>query len=130
WGEPFRVAENRSYDEREHPPLYERWTATARLTVVTHALQAWGWGFGSRFTGARVDEMFINQDGSAGTPMDRFDGDPASADWLRYDVTTAGEQLRAPHDVCIIGGGGGRDIIAAKLFGATHVDAVELHPET
>jgi hypothetical protein len=74
-----------------------------------------------------VRELWIDQDGCAGTPIENLTGDPSALTHLAFDVTSVGYQVFAPRDVCIIGAGGGRDIASALSLGATRVDAVELN---
>jgi hypothetical protein len=70
----------------------------------------WGPGLGhERFETTRA-WMLI--DGEAGTPITKWDGDPASIDWVSFDVTSLPYYLRRGA-VAVIGVGGGRDIIAA-----------------
>ena len=135
WGVPFQVRHNKIYAESDMELLYEKWTPTARLTVFPGVFwrdipeRAFGWGMGSRFPDERIDQLWIEQDGSAGTPITRYTGAPGDTDHLFYDVTSVGYQLRSPKSVCIIGSGGGRDILTALEAGAEHIDAVELNPE-
>ncbi|MBW2391338.1 MAG: hypothetical protein JRG89_23345, partial [Deltaproteobacteria bacterium] len=89
------------------------------------------WGRGSKFPeGERFRQYWLEQDGSAGTPISEFSGDLSRVRHLLYDVTTVGYQLRPPRSVAIIGAGGGRDILSALLAGATDIDAVELNSHT
>ena len=61
---------------------------------------------------------------SAGTPITEFDGNLSTVEFLNYDITTVGYQLRPPDRVAIVGGGGGRDILSALLAGANDIDAI------
>lgn len=133
WGEPYRLLYNKKYSESGLGALYEKWTPVARLTVFPGIMWSrdaglkFGWGLGTRFPGGSIDQLWIDQDGSAGTPITRYTGDARELDHLFYDVTSVGFQLRPPSSVCIVGAGGGRDILAALTAGARHVDAVELN---
>lgn len=134
WGEPFRLGYTKSYVETERP-IFEQWTPTARITAFDRLILSntptlpWGWGFGSRFvaTPRAHPEMWIEQDGAAGTPIEPLGDEARLRDDLPYDVTTVGYQVSAPRSVCVIGVGGGRDVIGALDAGATAVDGVELN---
>jgi hypothetical protein len=134
WGEPYQVHYSKSYSETEFDLLYEKWTPTARLTVFRNVIWAsnpelsFGWGMGKRFEPSSVEQLWIEQDASAGTPITRFLGSLDELDHLFFDVTSVGYQLRPPKRVCIIGAGGGRDILTALKAGAESVDAVEMNP--
>src|SRR5258708_37062221 len=69
----------------------------------------------------------MGEGASAGTPIPHLETTPAALTPLFYDVTSIGYQLRPPSRVCIVGAGGGRDILSALKAGATDVDAVELN---
>jgi hypothetical protein len=47
-----------------------------------------------------------------------------------YDVVSAAYPMASPERACIIGGGGGRDILKALQGGARDVEVVELNPYT
>ncbi len=137
WGEPFEVRRTKMYDEALVKPMYVRWTPTARLSFFDKLFfrgdprAGFGWGFGEKAPTMSVDQYWMEQDGSAGTPITNFDGDVADMSELNYlffDVTTVGYQMRPPKRVAVIGGGGGRDILSALLARAEHIDAVELNP--
>lgn len=145
WGAPFRVGYSKLYDEQgATTPLHEVWTPTARITVFDRPIFSptpdvpWGWGYGARFEPQPTEERWIDQDGSAGTPIERVRSTPAVARadagalrrelaHLPFDVTSFGYQLAAAKRVCVIGAGGGRDVLTALAFGATSVDAVEFN---
>ena len=87
----------------------------------------------------RVDAVQVNEDtkllyhdGTPGSAIYRYDGDPASL--TRFDTdprslpfAVVGE---SPEDVMIIGAAGGNEILASIYFDAQHVDAIELNPVT
>jgi spermidine synthase len=133
WQAPFRVQYSKKYDERELPMLFERWTPTARLAVFDGIFwrgdpqQAFTWGMGTRLPKVEIPQLWLEQDGSAGTPITRFSGDFDALSFLLYDVTSLGYQVASPRRVAIIGAGGGRDILSALIAGADDVDAVEIN---
>jgi len=134
WGAPYRLRYTKMYVEAV-APVFERWTPTARLAVFpsTFVLRnegaAFGWGMGTRWSSAPLEQLWLEQDGSAGTPITKWDGS-APLPHLMFDVTSAAYQVQRPDRVCIVGAGGGRDVLTAIKAGATHVDAVELNPFT
>ncbi len=129
---PYALSRTKMYEETgAHTPSFERWTPTARLTIFPSL----PWGSGSAFLWGAADEgakpspeqYWLEQDGSAGTPITRYDGDDGKLAFLFDDVTSVGYELLHPQKVAIVGAGGGRDILAAKLGGAERVDAIELN---
>ena len=134
WGSPYEVAYSKLYQERgEAEPVHEVWTSTARITVFDRPIFSpaegvpWGWGYGERFEPRATREMWIDQDGSAGTPVEALPGEPKDLGHLFYDVTSIGYQLTEPRTACVIGAGGGRDVVTALAAGAERVDAVEIN---
>lgn len=135
WQEPFILRHGKSYSEtgENTRPIYERWTPTARITVFDNLFfmqqkVAFGWGMGSVPAGQAPPQHFwIEQDGSAGTPITRFDGDTRKLQYLLHDVTSVGYQLRPPKSAAIIGGGGGRDALTALTLGTRSLTVIELN---
>ena len=88
------------------------------------------------YTGPRPDSLFMDIDSAASTPIVRFDGDLRMSTSLRYELTSLAYHLRqattppgAPgFRALVIGPGGGRDLLSALVFGAAHVDGVEINP--
>lgn len=134
WSEPFRVRYTKSYVETR-APIYEKWGPTARITIFDRLIwaadpaEAWGWGFHPDFRPPRLPapELWIDQDGAAGTPLPSSATDPGSLEYLFFDVTSVACQVRPPASVCVIGAGGGRDVLTVLRAGARSVDAVELN---
>ena len=132
WGEPYQLRYTHFYLE-ESKPLYERWTPTARITVSP--LEARGdfvaWGLGRMFDGTPTEpSLWIDQDGSAGTPILHHMPNGPFPKQLLYDVAAVPYELRVGPRACIIGGGGGKDILTALQAGTREVDVVELNPFT
>jgi hypothetical protein len=134
WATPYTVRYSKTYDEEgQSKPLLERWTATARITLFERPIHSprpdvpWGWGYGARFQPRPHEQRWLDQDGSAGTPIERLPGRPEDLSHLLFDVTSAAHQIMAPQSVCILGAGGGRDIVTALATGARSVDAVEIN---
>jgi hypothetical protein len=135
-GRAFKVKHTKEYAEQgeSFTPIWEKWTATARLTVFDRfpwdPNAGFRWGVGSRYEGRDTPlQYWLEQDSSAGTPIVDGRGGLARLDYLLYDVTSVGYQLRPARRAAIIGAGGGRDIWTARLTGVRALDAIELHPE-
>jgi len=130
--EPLHLRIAKSYVEPDNL-LYVKWTPTARITIhpsifyVKDPKAGFGWGMGWNYEPKPLQQLWIEQDASAGTPITQLTTTPADLSHLFFDVTSIGYQLRTPHRVCIVGAGGGRDILTALKAGATDVDAVELN---
>lgn len=133
---PYRVRHTKSYEE--HEVIHERWNALARLTVYRGVFfmpapqHAFGWGLSRHLLGFAADQYWVEQDGSAGTPITRFSGELSFRDFpqLAADVTAVAYVTRERPfpDALIVGAGGGRDVLAARLFGTPHITAVEINP--
>src|SRR6266542_274259 len=130
--EPLHLRVAKSYVEPDNL-LYVKWTPTARITIhpsifyVKDPSAGFGWGMGWNYEPKPLPQLWIEQDASAGTPITHLETTPAALSHLFFDVTSIGYQLRRPDRVCIVGAGGGRDILSALKAGASHVDAVELN---
>jgi hypothetical protein len=66
-------------------------------------------------------------DGEAATPVYAYRA-LQQLNILRFDATTAAHHLRPHGTACVIGVGGGRDLITARLFGHDRVLGVEINP--
>ena len=132
WGWLF-VRYTKSYDESDMPLIHEQWGPMARLSVFeTHWARdggAYGWGMSERYDGPVFDELWVEQDAAAGTPITRYDGDPQELVHLPFDVTSIAYRLLDEPKVAALGVGGGRDVLTALHFGARHVVGVEINAD-
>ena len=132
-GNAYQLRFTKKYQEGDRV-LFEKWTPTGRIAIfpdVFHqedAGAAFAWGFGENFSAPTVEQLWLEQDGSAGTPITKWTGNAADLEHLFHDVTSFAYQIRPARSVCVIGAGGGRDVLTALGSGATSVDAVELNP--
>ena len=109
----------------------ERWNSHSRVIAFQPARgRPHYWGEGRSAAAAAsptVESIGVQIDGAAFTPITRFEGDTRSLDWVRHDVTSLPYQIRGSGDVAVIGVGGGRDILTALGFGASHVTGIEVN---
>jgi spermidine synthase len=110
---------------------YEAWNAFSRVSAFTHSGTAAQTlpvkGPDSDYAGG-PGAMFLDIDGTAWTPMIEFDGDVAPVAFLRESVNYIAHHLRPGGRVLIIGTGGGRDLLAAHVFGQPRILGIELNP--
>jgi len=97
-------------------PQLARWDAYSRVDVL-------------ELDSPRGLQRLVFIDGETPTPM--LQVDPTSPNAAGVGVTDALAalpfRLTAPKDVLSIGSGGGYDVVTARRFGATRIDAVELN---
>jgi hypothetical protein len=90
-----------------------RWNSHSYVLVQRPGEEAaFMWGPGRGAGQFRANIAWLAIDGEAGTPITEWDGNPASLEWVSYDVTALPYALRRG-DVAVIGVGGGRDILSA-----------------
>jgi hypothetical protein len=106
-----------------------RWNSYSRVRADKSVHNDAGmWGPSPEMPETIIDQRWMNIDGDAGTVMYRFDGDIASLDFLKYDITSLAHRIRSHGKAAVIGVGGGRDLLTAYLFGFRDVTGVELNP--
>jgi hypothetical protein len=127
------VRYTKDYDETRLEKVYEKWSALARITVIRSRWfmkeTPYGWGLSSKYKGPPADEMWLEQDASAGSPIVGTDGDFSKLGFLDWDVTAAAYALGGYDDVAVIGLGGGRDALLALRHGARNVWGVEINSD-
>jgi hypothetical protein len=117
--------------QREPHPLFEAWNSFSRIAVFARddpSPQMWGPSPSFRASAWTVEQRHMNIDGDAGTTTYRFTGDTTLAGFLRYDVTNLAYFLPGLARAAVIGIGGGRDMLAARVFGVPDITGVELNP--
>jgi hypothetical protein len=75
-----------------------------------------------------VEQRWLTIDGSTGTVLYRFDGDLEKLGFLRYDLSNLVYAIPGLKTGAVIGVGGGRDLLSARLFGVENVTGVEINP--
>ena len=109
--------------------LFSKWNSFSRVAVYDRPHG--DWSLSPRFTGTRGPSLFMDIDSAASTPILKGSGHPEEASYLRYELTAIGYHLAerpGGFTALVIGPGGGRDLLSALVFGATHVDGVEINP--
>ncbi len=105
--------------------LYETWNPISRVRVVAPKWEP-------RFVGPNTppitsEVVYIDIDNDAATGIYRYWGDLKDVDFLRYEVNSMGARLRAGGSAAVIGVGGGRDVLAAALFGFHRIVGIEIN---
>jgi hypothetical protein len=119
--------------QRELPPLYEKWNSFSRFVIydptpVPAIPNPFGWGLSTTWDPARrVEQRMLTIDGTAGTSLTRWSGDPAQLDFLKYDVINVAHHLEHHADVLVLGVGGGRDLLSAIAFDQRSAVGVEMN---
>ncbi len=121
---------SRSGYDTDHKIVYEKWNALSRVTVYEDPwwLQPFGWGLSPVYEGPDPGHLLVLIDSKAGTPIQKWDNDWNTVNFLRYDLTSLAYYVLPEANVFIVGPGGGRDVLAGLLFGARQVTGVELNP--
>ncbi|HEY1306540.1 MAG TPA: hypothetical protein VGF24_23460 [Vicinamibacterales bacterium] len=127
---PFAVADTKGHlGDRV---LFSKWNSFSRVAVYDRAHG--DWSLSPTFTGPHLDSLFMDIDSAASTPIVKSTGRLSEAESLKYELTAIGYYLVAPppagpgFSALVIGPGGGRDLLSALVFGASHVDGVEINP--
>lgn len=76
----------------------------------------------------QVEEIWLDIDNDADTPITRFAGNLDNAGFLRYDVSALASQLRPGGAAAIIGLGGGRDALMCAINGFHRIVGIEVNP--
>lgn len=72
-------------------------------------------------------EILLDIDNDADTAIMNFRGDLSEFDYLRYDVTSIGAQLRKGGSAAIIGVGGGRDVLNCAVNRFSRIVGIEVN---
>ncbi|MBZ6077148.1 hypothetical protein [Microvirga puerhi] len=118
-------------DNIEQPATiaYEKWNSFSRITIgQSRMTQPVLWGPSPRFVPPLIDERWMHIDGGAATAVYRFSGNIEEVSFLRYDVTNLAHAIPGHRTGAVIGVGGGRDLLSARLFGVPDLVGVEINP--
>lgn len=121
-----------SKEQKDGDHLYDEWNAFSRVTVQGDPERPFfppGYGMSEKTPQVPVFSLSMLIDNTAGTWALGWSGGPDETDWLRYDVTNLGYHALEGRDFrsVVIGVGGGRDVLSALEFGASHVTGLEIN---
>src|SRR5206468_6625883 len=134
--------------------LFAKWNSFSRIGVYER--KHGDWSLSDAYKGPLPDTRYMDIDSAASTPILHVSTDLSNARYLRYELTAfayhlksrdsgfgigdstgknpanpANPESRIPNpgfSALVIGPGGGRDLVSALVFGARHVDGVEINP--
>jgi hypothetical protein len=105
-----------------------RWNSFSMVTVLP-AVGFRGWGMSPAYRGPVPPQKTLVIDMNAMTTITQFDGRLETVRHALFDLSALVYSIRRdPGEVCVIGAGGGKDVLAALAGGATRVSAVEINP--
>ncbi len=111
--------------------LFEKWNSYSRIIVAdveTRRPFMWGPSPTIPWNEFKVKQQAMNIDGLAGTYMYGIGGNLSRANFLKYDVTNLAYHIPGIRSGAVIGVGGGRDLLSARVFGVPKVLGVEINP--
>ncbi len=115
--------------ESSTPDSFVSWNSFSRISVRRSNNESPAmWSASATMPSTLIDQRGMSIDGFAGTVMYRFDGDLSKLAFLKYDITNLAYSIRDSGRAAVIGVGGGRDLLSAKVFGFQDVTGVELNP--
>ena len=124
-GLDIRIA--KGLDLTRSAPEYSRWNSFSLINVFP----SWnfhGWGLSPNYREPIPPEKSLVIDLNAFTPLLAFDGDFSRVQHTRFDLSALAFRLRPMGHACIVGAGGGKDVLAALASGVNKVTAVEVNP--
>ncbi|MBV9064513.1 MAG: hypothetical protein JO004_01945, partial [Methylobacteriaceae bacterium] len=108
---------------------FQGWNSFSRVTLTHDTVtEPAMWGASAKMPPTQIHQQWMTLDGSAGTSMYKFGDNIEDVAFLRYDITNLAYHLRGLNAGAVIGVGGGRDILSARLFGVKSVIGVEINP--
>ena len=107
--------------------LFSKWNSFSRIGVYERPHGDWSLSLAYR--GPLPSTRYMDIDSAASTPILGLAPDLSNAQHLRYELTALAYHLQPRgFRALVIGPGGGRDLASALVFGAGHVDGVEINP--
>lgn len=131
----FKIAESKGLSllglsgAGEH--MFTRWNAFSQIDLVAAEGVHYAPGLSPKYSlDALPPQAMIFIDADAVTPITMCDKNPANMGFFKYTPYSIPYKLRKNANVCIIGAGGGYDVLNALSQGnALHVEAVEINPD-
>ena len=107
-------------------------TTEATKSQVKPEFSEWGPVFRVDVIGATPDAKILAHDGSYGSGIHKYDGDPSTLESYETEARAIPFRLlgRDNDHTLIIGSAGGNEILASLHFGSKKIEGVELNPVT
>ena len=124
---PFDIVDTKGHEGDR--VLFSKWNSFSRVAVYDRPHG--DWSLSPRYQGPRPESLFMDIDSAASTPILKGSGPAGDTRYLRSELTALAYHLveqPGGFNALVIGPGGGRDLFSALVFGATHVDGVEINP--
>lgn len=112
---------------RETDVVFSKWNSFSRVAVRDEKQPRVVASLPSPFNDLVTEQLGIEIDAGAYTPVLKFNGNLKDVGYLRDDLSNLAFRITEPGNVLIIGPGGGRDVLGARLFGH-RVTGVEINP--
>jgi len=107
--------------------LFTKWNSFSRIGVYDRTHD--NWSLSRTYSGPVPRTRYMDIDAAASTPILEVKPDLSNVQFLRDELTAMAYRLKpAGFSALVIGPGGGRDLVSALVFGAGHVDGVEINP--
>lgn len=113
--------------------LYEKWNSFSRIRVYGEPdAKQWPLDMGGSTNikpTEQISRIQLDIDSDASTELLKFSGDLKPFSYLRNNIVNLAHRLRSGADVCVIGSGGGRDIVSALVFNQKSVLGIEINQD-
>jgi hypothetical protein len=112
-------------------PRYEKWNSFSRIGVHPVGVipaKLTGPGKDYRRQEWKLQHDRLKIDGGASSLGYHINGDLERAGFLRYDIAGLAYEIPGIQESAVIGVGGGRDLLTARVYGVPHVTGVEINP--
>jgi len=106
--------------------VFTGWTSFSRVALHAESGTVSA-SFAPGIASGEPSSMYIDIDSGAATPVYRWDGSAAGAEFMKHDLSGLVYAIAPRGSALVIGPGGGRDVLAAHANGFT-VKGVDINP--
>ncbi|MBI4864973.1 MAG: hypothetical protein HY815_32645, partial [Candidatus Riflebacteria bacterium] len=125
---PLKLRYQRGFKLLDENIVWEGWDPLGYVSVSRDIIAPWGWGLSSTYPGGPASEhYFLEIDRTAVSQISGVPRNPAEVSVFTHDITQLVYLARQGGRAFVVGVGGGRDLRAARLMGASHVTGVEIN---
>lgn len=112
--------------------LFEGWNVYSRIAVYKmvkpEAHSFFEWGIDPALSLNAPEQLFMNIDAGAATPITKFEGNTETLEIFKYGLPSLPYYLLDRPKTLIIGPGGGNDVLRALVFESPAIYAVDYNP--